>query len=381
MSAVELRAVGDIGLNAAVGDLIRREGASRLFAEVQPLLSACDLLFGNLEMPFAPEGLSPAWPEVLDSFRSDPAHAPALAAAGFGILSVANNHIMDFGAEGLRATLEALRRAGVAAVGAGGDLGAARAPVVLERRGLRIGFLAYAQPGRHCAAPGRAGAAPLEESLAREDIHSLKARADLIVVSLHFGMVYSDYPAPGDRALALRLLEAGAHLVLGHHPHVPQGVERRGSRLAAYSLGEFVFDPSCGHVTSRVAAEARRRSLVLSCRLSAEGVIDHALLPVESGGDLRPRALQGEPAREALARLEALGSGIVSGGADLFMDQLASRTVRHQRDVLLHHLRRGHFGILARWFARVRPRHVAMLLRSLRTPKGAGGPEPSRRRG
>lgn len=362
---ITIKAVGDIGLNAGIGALIAARGPSHLFGGVAEALAGADLLFGNLEMPLAPAPAPPAWPEVRESFRADPVHASALPAGGFGLLSLANNHVMDFGVEGLRTTRRTLERLGIPYAGAGETLEEARRPALVEVRGLRVGLLACARAGRHSAGEGRPGAAPLDADQIAEDLARLAPRADLRIVSLHFGMVYSDYPAPADRELAHRIVEAGADLILGHHPHVVQGVERVGRALVAYSLGEFLFDPSCGHVVSRVAADVRRQTVVLSATLGLAGAGDVELIPVRIDDDLRPMALTGQQREQAARRLETLCEGASSGDARLFSEQMASRTVQHQRDVFMHHLRRGHVGILLPWLLRARPRHLGMLLRAL----------------
>lgn len=374
---VTLKAVGDIGLNAGIGELVARHGAEHLFGPARESLGGADLLFGNLEMPLAPKEARAALPEVRETLRADPAHAAALRSAGFGILSLANNHIMDFGPAGMRATREALDGLGIRHAGAGEDLAEARRPAILHVSGLRIGLLAYARTGRHSATARAPGAAPLSEEMIVEDLARLAGRVELRVVSLHFGQVYSDYPEPADREMARRLIEAGADLILGHHPHVVQGVERRGRGLIAYSLGEFLFDPACGHIVSRVAADARRDTVVLSVTLTPDGVVAHALTPLRIGEDLRPAPPEGARAKEAAERLEHLCTAAAQDDGTLFSSQVATRTVRHQRDVFLHHVKRGNVGILARWLIRVRPRHLLLLFRSL-ARRGAPGTPPRR---
>lgn len=363
--SITLKAVGDIGLNAGIGELLARRGAAHLFARTKDCLSGADILFGNLEMPLAPAGAAAAFPEVRERFRADPAHAEALSTAGFGLLSLANNHVMDFGVFGLRSTRDALRRAGIPHVGSGENLAQAREAVILTVRGVRVGVLAFAQQGRHSATATGPGAAPIVEAMIVEDLESLSSRVDIRVVSLHFGMVYSDYPSPDDRGLARRLTDAGADLILGHHPHVVQGMERRGRSLIAYSLGEFLFDPTCGHVVSRVAAQTRRQTMVLSVSLTSDGVTGYEVLPVLVEDDLRPAVLDGEDREQGTARIQELSAAAAGDDSTLFHEQLADRTVRHQRDVMLHHIRKGNLGILIPWLFRARPRHLFLLMRAL----------------
>ncbi len=364
-----LHAVGDIGFGGSLRRAASPSHGEDPFAAAASSLRGADLLFANLETPLVPDGIRPALPEVREGFAGAPGHARRLSAAGFEIVSLANNHVMDYGPEGLRATLAALRGEGILAVGAGEDLRSARLPVVIERGGFRAGFLAYAAEGRHSASENRPGAAPLRESLILEDIRALARLCDAVIVSLHFGLVYSDYPRPEDQALARRICEGGASVILGHHPHVMQGVERRGDAVIAYSLGEFLFDPASGFVVNRSAAEIRREAAVFRVVLEGKRAASVELRATLAGRGLFPVTLEGDSARAVLSRLEEISAPLsgdlsLSGGV---AGSTSRRTVSHQWEVFVHHLRRGHLGILGRWLIRLRPRHLALAIRALRS--------------
>lgn len=366
---VVLHAVGDIGF----GGRLRSEAAfgsgSDPFDEAAHLLDGADLLFGNLETPLVEDGREPSVSEIRTGFAGAPGQAEWLKRHGFDIVSVANNHIMDYGIDGLRSTLGALRAAGISAVGAGESLAEATRSRVAEAGGRRIAFLAYASEGPHTAGPERPGAAPLREALVLDGIRGALREADSVVVSLHFGLVYSDYPRLEDQGLARRLCDAGATIVLGHHPHVLQGVERRGRSLVAYSLGEILFDPASGHVVNRTADQVRRESMVLRVELDEGGAgawecrptlrDDASLHPVPPGDEDRARIID---------RITRISAPLVSGrldGAEV-QEQNALRTAGHEWDVFVHHLRKGHVGILFKWILRLRPRHILLALTALR---------------
>jgi poly-gamma-glutamate synthesis protein (capsule biosynthesis protein) len=232
-------------------------GYAWLFAPVADLLAAPDLTFANLETPVAPVASGGTREYV---FNAPPEVVAALRDAGVDAVAVANNHAFDQGRAGFEETLRRLDQAGVKAVGAGPAEGPAA--LRLEANGLRIAFLGYAQffnaDGNDCPPP-RPGALPcvqarrLERARVLEDVRAAAAEADAVVVSLHWGVEYEPQPRADDVQLAHDIAEAGALVVLGHHPHVLQPVElhrRPDGRTAviAYSLGNFVSNQSRKYV-------------------------------------------------------------------------------------------------------------------------------------
>lgn len=369
---ISLHAVGDIGFGGA----LREEdvsGGGDPFEGLRPALAGADLLFGNLETPLVEDASRPHVREIRPGFAGAPSSARWLARAGFSLVSLANNHIMDHGVGGLRSTRRALEEAGILAVGAGESLAEARRPVVLERRGARIAFLAYAAPGGHSAGAGRAGAAPIEASIILEDLRSIRGEVSAVVLSLHFGLVYSDYPGREEQSLARGLCGEGATIILGHHPHVLQGVERHRHGLIAYSLGEILFDPASGHVVNRSAAEIRRDSMVLRVEIEGGSAAGFEVRPARIGAsDRYPRALQGEEARRLLRRIESISTPLEGDGLESLdvVGMATRRTVAHQWEVFRHHLKRGNLLLLAEWIGRLRPRHLLLALRALRSRIG-----------
>ncbi len=240
--AIRVVAVGDIMLDGSAREFFADRGYGRAFARLRHLIAGADVAIGNLEGPLT-ELQVPFVPKQY-VFRSPPGPvARALAQAGFDALSLANNHSLDFGLLGLRHTRQALRDAGVAGFGAGRDSAAARAPVLLERGGKRIGLLGYSNtlPEAFWAGEGRGGTAFGDESHVREDVARLAARADIVIVSFHWGREGTRELRPYQTRLARAAVDAGADLVVGHHPHVLQAVETYRGGLILYSLGNFNF--------------------------------------------------------------------------------------------------------------------------------------------
>ncbi|HYA51357.1 MAG TPA: CapA family protein, partial [Streptosporangiaceae bacterium] len=221
------------------------------FARIAHHLRAADLALVNLEGPFTARGQR--LPKNFN-FRASPHLAEALSRAGIAAVSLANNHVMDYGAVGLEDTLAALAHEGIVAFGAGMSLPAARRGAVVERRGIRIGLLGYLFLGDHSiepaavfAGPGRPGVAghpwstAAVEAMVRQDVGNLRSRVDALVVSFHWGREKRHEPEAYQRRLGRAAVVAGAQLVLGHHPHVIQEIEAYRGGLIAYSLGNFVF--------------------------------------------------------------------------------------------------------------------------------------------
>jgi poly-gamma-glutamate synthesis protein (capsule biosynthesis protein) len=228
-------------LSRFVGRLARqrRDPASPM-RDLAPVLQAADLAFVNLEAPFSDRG------PLVESgmiFKAEPEMIAALQLAGIDIVSTANNHARDCKSYGVEFTLDWLASHGIAAVGTGRTAEEAHAGVVLDRNGLRFGFLAYTYDqsnGNYADIDERV--ALLNVSRMREDVASLAERADVIIVSMHAGLEYQPKPNSQQVEFAHAAIDAGARVVVGHHPHVTQPWERYGAGVIFYSLGNLVFD-------------------------------------------------------------------------------------------------------------------------------------------
>jgi poly-gamma-glutamate synthesis protein (capsule biosynthesis protein) len=238
MSTLVLHCVGDV--YAAQHSVAGFRQDPHTMDAAADILRRADIRFANLEAPLLQGGR----PQFSTGVRlqSPPAAVGILRHLGFDVVSLANNHLMDFGPDGLRSTLGILADNRIASVGAGPDLVAARAGVVLSVNGSRIGFLAACDNQGGGAAAHQPGVALIVPRALRAAVARLRERADYVVVALHTGIEFTNYPEPYFVRLAHRLIDAGAAVVVGHHPHVPQGVERHGRGLIAYSLGDFLFD-------------------------------------------------------------------------------------------------------------------------------------------
>jgi len=291
---------GDILLANRAGLLAAAEGPGALLAEVREPLRQASVAVGNLECALATQG-RPASKDF--TFRAHPSTARALSEAGYDVLTLANNHSVDYGPAALLETMATLQQQGLLAVGAGRDRQEARRFLVVERGSppVRIALLAFSNmlPASFYAGADRPGTNPALASSIREDVSAARSRADVVIVLMHWGQELSPAPSASQRQLADLAVEAGADLVVGHHPHVLQGLEQRGHALVAYSLGNFVF-PSRGESS---------RTMMLHYTVGRDGAGRAEVIPCVIEG-FSPRPATGEEREAVLARLIGLSRGM-----------------------------------------------------------------------
>jgi hypothetical protein len=272
---VVLDAVGDITPGEDVGPMIRSRGGSYPWRNVGAELRRADLTTGNLEGAITARG-TPAADKQYHFRGSIELLRGAHDQAGFDVLTVANNHAVDYGAVGLLDTLAAARRVGIATVGGGRNLAAARRPATFVAGGLRVAFLGYSDvlPAGFAAGGSSAGVAPADAASIAADVRAARRRNDIVVVFFHWGTELVAAPDARQRASANAALSAGAAVVLGAHPHVLGPVTRLPHAVVAWSLGNFVFPP---HDPSA------SRTAILRVRLAAHGADGFQLLPARAG--------------------------------------------------------------------------------------------------
>ncbi|HID07503.1 MAG TPA: CapA family protein [Armatimonadetes bacterium] len=271
-----LFAAGDIMLGRGVGRLILKHGADYPFKSMQNIIASADIAFGNLESPITPRGRLVAKNNRM-IFSAPPKAVNGLVNAGFDVLSLANNHATNFGLQALYDTIATLNEHGIAYVGAGRNFEEAHQPALLDANGITVAFLAYNEvPGVMRATNSHGGVAWADVKQAQRDVRAVRPYADVVIVSMHMGREYVSFPHGFYRKNAViefahAVIDAGADIVLGHHPHTPQGIEYYRGKLIAYSLGNFVFDqrePWC-------------YSIALWLEVSKSGVIrDMIVIPI-----------------------------------------------------------------------------------------------------
>ena len=241
---LRLAFVGDIMLDRGVKYFVNRDfngDYNELFVKVGPQLRGYDLLFGNLEGSISDKGIDGGG---LYSFRFDPKVLPVLKKAGFDIFSVANNHSFNWGEAAFADNLRLLSSAGMDYVGGGLSGAEAYQEKVINIDGIKIAFLAFSdfRAGGLNPTSTIPGMAVISEEEVQKSITQARPVADLVVVSSHFGEEYQAEPNNYQRKYANLAIDAGADLVVGHHPHVVQALEQYKGKYIIYSLGNFIFD-------------------------------------------------------------------------------------------------------------------------------------------
>ncbi|MFZ2555275.1 MAG: CapA family protein [Minisyncoccia bacterium] len=282
---VTMVAVGDMMLSRAVATRMRRHGYDYPFASTSEYIRMADIAFGNLETPITPG------PEVLPfemSFRADPEVALALKDAGFDILSLANNHTPNFGEPGLEDTFKYLDDADIAHVGAGIDAKEAGQAKFMSVKGVVFAFLAYTDPSivprDYEAGESRAGTAFMHIDQMKEAVANAAQFADIVIVSMHAGDEYEPLPNERQKDFARAAIDAGAEMVIGHHPHVVQTMEVYQGKYILYSLGNFIFD--------QMWSQDTREGMVAHMIFTKNGLSGITFHPVRIEDYAQPRFLE-----------------------------------------------------------------------------------------
>lgn len=282
-AVIHLAAVGDVMLDRALGEAVLAGDVGYPFALVEGTLSTADITIGNLESALGDLGT----PENKGyTFRAPGETVETLSLAGFDLLSLANNHAMDFGAEGLLQAIQLLEARGINTVGAGADDAAAHRLAIFDMNGIKLAFLAYVDVPVEfrgfdardwIAGENSTGVAWAEPNRIRADVTAALTQADLIVVILHSGYENVIQPSPPQLAAAHAATEAGAKLVIGHHAHVLQPIELIRNSVIAYGLGNFAFEDAGPPETG-----------LLNIWIDARGIRELELVPFLLDTDGRP---------------------------------------------------------------------------------------------
>jgi len=297
-------AVGDIMLAGNAKGFLEEKGYAYPFQDhrLAKVISAADVAFANLEYPITRGGR--AFPDKQFTYQGSKASLAAIRRAGFDFLSLANNHIMDYGEEGLRSTMLACERLKLTHAGAGTRLGDARSLRIIAKDGVRYGLLAYSltYPPEFWASDENAGTVYGGRTILEQDIPRAAREVDILIVSFHWGEELNPQPRPYQIELAHRAVDLGASIVLGHHPHIPQPIEVYRGVPIFYSLGNFAFGSWSANTTFSFVAEIRfAGSRPTRVSLHPINVNNYVVL-------FQPRALKGQAARDIIAYLRDISA-------------------------------------------------------------------------
>jgi len=297
-----LIAVGDIMLSGSAAAVFKVKGYSHAFRDrsLAKITSRADASFGNLEYPITRSGFP--FQDKKYTFRGPAESLNAIKAAGFDLLSLANNHIMDYGLQGLTDTIRQCKRNKLVCAGAGTDLASASSPGILARRGIRYGLLAYSMtfPEEFWATQDRPGTAHPDWAQVGNDIRDLRLKVDILVVSFHWGEELRIEPKKYQVDYAHYAIASGADMVVGHHPHVPQPVEIYEGKPIFYSLGNYAFGSFSKNTTFGITAEIRFLGT------TPEQIILYPLDVHRQEGFFSPRLARGRSADGIVAHLQKI---------------------------------------------------------------------------
>lgn len=365
-SLITVTAVGDIMLGdhpVRIGNGVRsqieREGTGWLFSRVKHLFEESDIVFGNLEVVHSDVEMK-ANDLASIEFRGAPESLADLRNAGFNVLGFANNHCMEHGRGAFLDTVDRLKRTGIAVAGLR-KTGGEAIPYEMMKHGRRIALLAYSMRPEAYSTDMQLPYALSNEPEILKQVIETKNTADIVIVSLHWGEEFMEYPSQRQVKFAHNLVDAGACLILGHHPHVLQGIEEYRGAVIAYSLGNFVFD---------MWQRETRISMVLRARVYQDGTARFEIIPTEISDSCQPVPLEDGEMVRARRDFEALSSKILClQGSEVNHGKRKVRLLSNDGDYLalatkrtLHH-RLGNYMYFVRNIYRYRTELVAQSVR------------------
>ncbi len=289
---------GDVMLDWGIKDTINKEGITYPLKFLKNFLHTFDYRFCNLECPISDPG--EVHPEKKYIFQGNPGHIELLKYAEINCVSLANNHALDLGKTGLLNTIEILTKNNISVIGAGNDIGAAHLPAAINIKGIRMAILAYADAAYE-ASPAEKdipGIAVAKVEQITEDIKQYRSFYDFIIISIHWANEYYEYPSEKEIKLGHQIIESGADAVIGHHPHIFQGIEIYNNKPIFYSLGNFIF----GSVN-----EDARENILLQISFFDNRIKSFSVFPINGNGNSKTpfqyRIIDGNHAANTLNHL------------------------------------------------------------------------------
>jgi len=304
---IKISAVGDIffgdytiSLGFGIKSSIKKHGFEYNFKHVVNCFKNKDIVIGNLETITSDIGIDERNIKTIIC-RGEKGSVNILKHAGFNVVNIANNHILQHGVDPFYDTINELRSKGIDVVGLKGEGESTCASIIKNIHGKRVGILGYSLVNENYYKGSLLYASGGKEGILH-DIIELKKNTDYIIVSCHWGLEFIDRPSLNIQRLARKMVDAGASIILGHHPHVVQGIERYKNSLILYSLGNFLFD----FLWNRRA----RETMIANLFISDHG-IDYEILPVYISPSYQVEIMEEKPSKEYAAYVNKLSGNIL----------------------------------------------------------------------
>lgn len=299
-NSIKIALVGDFDFHAETLIAMREHGAEYLFEGVQKELSDADLRVGNLETALVDSAYTILGPKAY--LISELGAIEGISNAGFEVITLANNHTMDAGKDALIKSIGTLESNGILVAGAGINENEARKGTIFEKDGFSVGVLAYSyKTGNHVATDNEAGCAEALLDNILMDLERVKESAKICIVSLHMDAEFQELPSPDRVKMCRAIADAGAEVVICHHPHVIQGIELHNGSVIAYSLGNYVT-PVSKYMTDH--SDNCHLSFQLEVNISESGINEVKVVPIELDAEGRPMIAKGSVKESILIMLE-----------------------------------------------------------------------------
>lgn len=318
-SFVSFSAVGDISfgdhpLCAGIGthSKLKNKDPDFPFEKVKSEFQKADILFGNLECTLSRNCVEQNNYHSTQ-MRGQTEYINSLTNAGFTVLNHANNHSLQHGKQAFTETVNLVENSGIKMCGVNINDHCKGLPEIIESNGLRIAFIGYSlRPRQYFEYT------PLytegNSNNIRTDIENIKNDVDIVIISLHWGDEFILRPSPEEIKLAREIIDSGADLIIGHHPHVVRGIEKYKNGYIVYSLGNFVCD--------MVWDETLRQSIIFNCKIDKDGIRDIKLTPIYINNNCQPEILTGSSGDELINRISGLSESIVGNKLSDFDSQM-----------------------------------------------------------
>ena len=355
--------IGDVALSDHYDSLLEKKGPRFPFEKIKGKLKGADLVVANLESPLCSPDHKPVF-KMKTPLKGNIRYIEGLKWAGFHVLNLSNNHILDYGEEAVFETKKALEDNGLLHFGYGNDISTAKQMCVITIHELKVGLVGYTDvviDSPFFADNNSRGVVKFDIEQAIEDIRCNKKQVDMLIINIHWGVEYFNLPSPDQIKNAKKMIDAGADIIIGHHPHVLQGIQKYKHGLIAYSLGNFAFSEinwqwftSDGEkrVTKYELKKENRESVILNVEI-IDGVLNY--YPI--GTQLKLNG-QIDLNNQSERKLEMLSKKILYDDYEIYFKKSLRRFYRKRS--LLNFIKRF------RHLNKLRPKHFKDLLHFVR---------------